>query len=616
MGRQRNASRGSSIGGAAGSSRLPLLRTLLCAAALAVAALSPAVAQAEEGEGSEAVAWGLNTKGALGAGFTTNPGGEESPVSVLGLSNIVEMASGQGNAEHGFALARLSNGQVEGWGTTEFGVLGSGAGEHETESCLEEVELKEPTEEEEGAEPEIPGKVRVGSLSSVKQISASATYALALLTSGAVDAWGNNEEGQHGNGKGGFVCETEEADGTIAEVSGLSHVKSIASGDGANLALVENEGKTEVKAWGRNIENSLDIEEPSKEQQKKEKTEVKEDEKKDEERKKEEEEGVKGLPPLVEFPEHYCRTDIGEQQCSKVPRTVIGLREVAENETTKEKEENVHITAIAAGGSAYAALYSNGTVRVWGGSAVDLGGAEKEFEKVKKVGEGETFGRAVAVSIGSGKEPGQFLALLSSGKVVGWGNDEQGELGPEPEECKTGTGKHKCFKLPKEISGLEHITAISAGQDSTFGLNSSGTLYALGYNHHGALGIGSTSEKTEAAAAISGIGAVSEIAAGERSVYAVLDSGVKAPSPAMTVTASEAGGIHLLTVTYTFKEVTGKGFKRCIHVKGEKCKMEHLTTAEEEAKSFKYGIGLSPLTEYVLGLGNSEKSRSIIGETL
>jgi alpha-tubulin suppressor-like RCC1 family protein len=619
MGRQWRASWAGTFGRTAGErSRSRLRCALVCAAALAVAAFAPALAQAEEGEGGEAVAWGRNTKSQLGAGFSTNPAGEESPVTVLGLGDIVEMASGQGNAEHGFALARLSNGTVEGWGDGEFGVLGKGEGEHKGESCVGETKLEEGKEEEE-AEPEIPGKVRVGSLSDVKQIAAAGTAAAALLSDGDVDAWGNNEEGGHGNGKGGFVCETGESDGTIAEVKGLSHVKAIATGDGADLALVENEGKTEVQAWGRNIENNLDLEEPSKEQQKKEKEEVKEDEKEKEERKHEEEEG-KELAPPKELPERRCNTDVGVVQCSKVPRPVLGLKEVAEKETTKEKEEDVHITAITAGGSSYAALYSNGTIRVWGGSVDDWGGPEKEFEKVAGVGTGETFGPAVAVADGRVTEPGQLLALLASGKVVGWGNDERGELGPDPEECKTASGKHKCFKTPTEISGLEDITAISAGWQSTFALSSSGTLYALGFNKNGQLGIGSAREKTETATEVGGIGAVSQIAAGERSVYAVLDSGVKAPSPALTVTAenhSGLSGFQELIASYTFKNVSGKGFKKCIRVSGSgKCPSPtHLSTAEEEAKSFKYEE-LENSTLYTILLSNGERTRAITAETL
>jgi alpha-tubulin suppressor-like RCC1 family protein len=589
------------------------LRVYACLAVLAITALAPAAAQAEE-SGSEGVAWGRNTRGQLGAGFATNNGGEESPVSVLGLSNIVEMASGQGNAEHGFALALLSNGTVEGWGDGEFGVLGKGEGEHKAETCLHETKLEEEPKEGEEEEVEIPGKVRIGSLSDVKQISAAGTYAAALLTDGKVVAWGNNEEGQHGNGKGGFVCETQESDGTIAEVKGLEKAESIVSGDGADLALVDNEGTTEVKAWGRNIENNLGVEVPSKEQQKNEKEEVKHDEEVKAERKHEEEEGKEVAP--LEMPERYCNTSVGVVQCSKVPRTVLGLKEVAEKETTKEKEEDVHIVQIAAGKGTYAALYSNGTVRAWGGAGFNLGGAEKEFDKVPGLGEGETFGKVVAIAVGASQDKEQTLALLADGKVVGWGNDDFGQLGVDPEECKSKDGtKSKCFKAPHEIPGLEDITAISAGYEASYALNSSGTVYALGDNHYEQLGTGNIKEKSEVATAVTGIGTVSQIDAGERSVYAVLGSGVKAPSPAMTVAASEMDGVQFLTTSYTFKEVNGKGFKRCIRLKGGKCTVTHLSSAEEEAKSFVFGL-LTASTEYTITLGNGEKNRAINAETL
>jgi alpha-tubulin suppressor-like RCC1 family protein len=617
MGRQRNASRESSIGGAAGSSRLPLLRALLCVAALAVAALSPAVAQAEE-TGSEAVAWGRNLRSQLGAGFQTGDSGEESPVAVLGLSNIIEMASGEGNAEHGFAFARLSNGTVEGWGHDEFGILGTGAGESKTEKCTGEAKVEEEGKEvKEGEVEEVENavKVTVPGLSEVKQIAASGTSAAALLTNGKVMTWGNNQEGEHGNGHGGLVCETQEVDGLVAEVKGLSGVEQISSGDGAVLALVESGGTTEVKAWGRNVENNLGLEESK--NLKKEREQEHEDEKEKEKRKEEEKEGAK-LGPPVEYPERFCNTPVGNVQCSKVPRTVVGLKtEKVEKELAAEGSP--HIVQIAAGKNSYAALYSNGTVRPWGGSSMSLGGAEKEFNKVPGLGEGESFGKVVAISLGLSADKQQTLALLADGKVVGWGSNEDGQLGSGSEVCKTGTGEHKCIKTPREISGLENITAVSAGYASTYALSSSGTVYALGGNQYKQLGTGSVAEKSETATAVSGIGAVGNIAAGERSVYAVLGSGVKAPSPAFVVTpkktVSEFGTIYSLTATYAFANAFKKGFKVCVYDASEECALRHLSTSEEEAKSFTQSL-LAPATVYTVKIDDGGTGRSIKAETL
>jgi RHS repeat-associated protein len=158
-------------------------------------------------------AWGFNADGELGDGSTTN---SDVPVTVSGLSGVTAIA-----ANGYYSLALLSNGTVKAWGENFYGQLGNGTSGVGTNS-------------------DVP--VAVSGLSGVTAIAAGFWHALALLSNGTVKAWGDNREGQLGNGK------TTNSDVPVA-VSGLSEVAGIAGGFEHSLALL---GNGTVKAWGYN----------------------------------------------------------------------------------------------------------------------------------------------------------------------------------------------------------------------------------------------------------------------------------------------------------------------------------------------------------------------------
>src|ERR1041385_6945783 len=68
---------------------------------------------------TEVRAWGDNSTGQLGTGMTG--GGATAPVAVTGLTDVIDVAAGQG-----FSMALLSDGTVRAWGYNGFGQLGDG----------------------------------------------------------------------------------------------------------------------------------------------------------------------------------------------------------------------------------------------------------------------------------------------------------------------------------------------------------------------------------------------------------------------------------------------------------------------------------------------------------
>ncbi len=303
--------------------------------------------------------------------------------------------------------------------------------------------------------------VPVSGLSGVRSVAGGGADGLTLLENGTVMAWGNNGVGQLGNGT------TTQSDVPVV-VSELSGVTAIAaSEEGHNLALLSN---GTVMAWGRNDDGQL------------------------------------GDGKII-GPEVCTESSI---PCSRTPVAVSGLSGVR---------------AIAAGRNYSLALLSNGTVMAWGentwGQLGDgtTAGPETCAESLP------CSATPVAVSGLSGVAAiaagGDSLALLSNGTVKDWGYNGAGQLGngstTGPQTCDGSA----CSTTPVLVSGLSGVTAIAGGLIHNLALSSSGTVMAWGNNGNGQLGDGTTNN-SDVPVAVSGLSGVTAIAAGEYHSLALL----------------------------------------------------------------------------------------------
>jgi alpha-tubulin suppressor-like RCC1 family protein len=333
--------------------------------------------------------------------------------------------------------------------------------------------------------------VAVSGLSNVKEISAAGEHSLARLSNGTLMAWGTNNDGELGNGTGG-VNTTKLVP---SEVPGLTKVKLIASGAGTNFALLEN---GELMAWGRDNRGQL------------------------------------GIGNVVT---EKCVVEGGAiEPCITKPRAVL-LPEAV-------KKGLVQVTAVAAGESFTLALLSNGSVLAWGDNGkgqLGTGGSNINFyepQTVANIGEGTSFGKAIAVSAGSS----HGLAVLATGKVVGWGKNSEGQVGEKStEECQ----KVECYKTPHQIAGLENATAVFAGTAYSLVVVSE-KLYSFGLNDHQQLGRGSTETFSRVPALVTGTGMehVAAVAGGALDAIALLKPEVAPPAAFVTLTP-ETGALRL-----------------------------------------------------------------------
>lgn len=153
-------------------------------------------------------AWGWNGSGQLGLGDTTQ---RLVPVQIPTFTNVVAIAAGTSHS-----VAVKSDGTVWIWGANNVGQLGTS----ESSSTVRNSPFQ------------------ISSLSGVTAITSRANHTLALKSDGTVAAWGQNSNGQLGNGG------TTNQFAPVS-VSSLTSVTAISAGDAHSLAL-----KSDGAAWG------------------------------------------------------------------------------------------------------------------------------------------------------------------------------------------------------------------------------------------------------------------------------------------------------------------------------------------------------------------------------
>ena len=304
-------------------------------------------------------AWGLNEHGELGDGTTTD---RFTPVQVKGLTGVItQVAVGEG-----FSLALRSDGTVWAWGQNDHGQLGRGIITSE------------------GVAP-----ARVAVLNRVTKISAGRKFGLALRSDGIVFAWGAGQFGQLGNGA--------TADSPVpVKIAGLAQVTGISAGSDAALATEASaiSAVTSVWAWGNNDEGQLGD---------------------------------------------------GTTVSHSTPERVTGLP--------------VFIAGISAGNQFAAVLGPGGSVWGWGSNVLgQLDMAPAGSAVTRPVNIIAAGSRITQISAGGA----HMLALRSDGTVLGWGNNQFGELG---------NGIQTLVSGPVQVTNLGGATQVAAGTLSSYAVH-------------------------------------------------------------------------------------------------------------------------------------------------
>jgi uncharacterized membrane protein YgcG len=282
-------------------------------------------------------------------------------------------------------------------------------------------------------------------------ISFGYQHACVLLRGGNAECWGDNVDGQLGDGTG--ISTTRPV-----PVYRMSEASEIAGG-GANTCALLTAGS--VECWGMNLYGQLGI-------------------------------GTNTGPQ---------RCDVGfqgESPCSLSPVTVAGISDANGiavggddvcavlatggvdcwgSGTTSPAPVNgiasaVEVSLVGAGGGACARL-AIGEVDCWGNEAIPGFGGSTPIGV-------DGITNATAISAGYGS----VCALLSTGEVDCWGVNRYGSLGD---------GTTNDSATPVRVAGISNATAVSAGGDFACAVLAGGGIECWGFNGSGQLGNGSHS---------------------------------------------------------------------------------------------------------------------------
>lgn len=356
--------------------------------------------------------WGNNSDGQLGDGTTAV---RLAPVDVAGLaSGVTRLAAGERHT-----CAATSPADFRCWGYNYFGQLGDG---HQGTGRFPD---------------NAPVPVDASAVTfDVTAFAGGWGHTCAVTSTGAVKCWGDNDNGQLGDG-------TTTDRMTPVDVSGLaSNVTAVTAGLYFNCALTDAGG---VKCWGQGIYGQL---------------------------------GDNG----------------GTNRTT--PVDVSGLAS--------------GVTAIAAGQFHVCALLATGGVKCWGlGSSGQLGGAGFPYVPVTVSG----LTNAVAITAGRG----HTCALTATGGVKCWGDNSVRQVGD-------GTSANR--STPVNVVGLTSgVAAVEAGKDFTCAILTAGGVKCWGANASGQLGDGTTEFRTTVVDAVMVPSDVTTIAAGEAHACALTPAG-------------------------------------------------------------------------------------------
>ncbi len=347
----------------------------------------------------------------------------------LDISNVVSIAAGTSH----FAALKSDN-TIWSWGDNAKGQLGSGG----------EFFFSRP--------------VRIESLNNVKQVAASKDFTIAVKEDGTLWAWGNNNNGQLGDG-------TKVNSYSPVQVKGISDVEKVAAGINHVLAL-KKDGT--VWAWGSNLCGELG-------------------------------DGTyvtKQVPTQVQGINNAKDIAAGNSFSIAIKKNgsvwLWGNSEYGEDDDPTYENKSIPVEIkdfnsakmVTAGYDHGLALRVDRSVWAWGSNSYGQFGyspTDSELQKRKAV---RVLGISDIIQVSAGY--GHNIALKKDGTVVGWGNNDYGQLGVNINE------KSYSIYSKLAIRDFVDVAAVIAGNNHSFAIKNDGTLWAWGDNSLGQLGTNNT----------------------------------------------------------------------------------------------------------------------------
>jgi alpha-tubulin suppressor-like RCC1 family protein len=410
--------------------------------------------------GGSVKCWGYNLYGQLGDGTLTD---RPTPIAVSGLTTGVTALAGG----YRHTCAVTARGGLQCWGYNGYGQVGDGS--TTTRS--------------------LPTWVR-GLMPGASTVAASITHACRITIDGGVRCWGNNVDGDLGDGTTAYKR-------FPTNVTGLtSGIVSLAVGYAGTSCAVTSAGG--AKCWGMN------------------------------------ETGQVGDGTLVDQPTPVDVVGLtsGVRALAAGERTTCALTlsggvkcwglndngQLGDGTATNRAAPvwvqglSSGVASLSSGTSSTCAVTDGGGLKCWGSNGGGQLGDGTWISRPTPVGVIGLSSGVVQVTVGHAFA----CALLSGGGVKCWGANGYGNLGDG-----TTTGRF----TPDDVSGLTSgVAAVAAGFASACAVTGSGGVKCWGYNVDGQLGDGTTTNRltpVDVTGLSSGVSAL----AGRQTMYAVTQLG-------------------------------------------------------------------------------------------
>ncbi|MCB1030693.1 MAG: DUF4214 domain-containing protein [Acidimicrobiales bacterium] len=317
-----------------------------------------------------------------------------------------------------------------------------------------------------------------------KAISVGDTHSCAVLTSGSVRCWGDNSQGQLGNG-------SNAASLTPKAVSSITNAKSVSAGSSHTCAVLTTGA---VRCWGSNIQGKLGNGSTN----------------------------ASTVPVAVSGITNATTVSAGSTHSCAVLSTgavrcwgYSGDGKLG-NGSTNASSVPVAVTGIAnavgvtAASAHSCAVLSTGGVKCWG------------YNLFGRLGNGSSTASTVPVNVSGisnavsvSAKGNHTCAVLSTGGVKCWGRNSSGQLG---------NGSWTDSSVPVSVSAITTAKAGVVGGSHSCAVLASGGAQCWGFNQSGALGNGS-SVTSYTPVAVSAITSAVSIGAADKNSCALLSSG-------------------------------------------------------------------------------------------
>jgi alpha-tubulin suppressor-like RCC1 family protein len=330
-------------------------------------------------------------------------------------------------------------------------------------------------------------------------VAAGSVHTCALLSTGGMECWGNDESGELGNGVAmpatlslTPVPVPNVSNATAIQASGFSHTCALAGGT--------------WECWGDDSAGEL---------------------------------GAVGnsacgcdLTPTSVFPGATVFSTGNSVSCANVSGSVSCIGDSSFGATGMSSALLTGVTSLSSHDEFACAVASGGSVVCWGSNAAgqigpngtgSCSGTPCSAAPVTVPG----VSNAVSVTTGANFS----CALIQGGTVKCWGDNTNGELGNAVTTTCEGS-VNPCSTTPMAVAGLTNVTAIAGGDRFACALLQGGTVECWGDNSNNELGNASTATCltsnlpcSQTPVAVTGLTNPTAIAAGGNHACAVLQSG-------------------------------------------------------------------------------------------